>query len=146
MSVEQSINETFLLILGMSVMCWSATGIAEIKGTSTPSSISGTVHFEETAGGLKVSAALVGVPPGQHGFHIHEKGDCSAPDGASAGGHFNPTHAEHGAPDNPSELLFSLPNGRQVAVSKEKPYIEIIGYAADLVYPLTGWRDENGYV
>lgn len=32
---------------------------------------------------------------GSHGFYIHEKGDCSAPDASSAGGHFNPTNKEH---------------------------------------------------
>ena len=42
---------------------------------------------------------LTGLAPGGHGFHIHEKGDCSAPDAMSAGGHFNPTGKPHGAPD-----------------------------------------------
>ncbi|MBI1354064.1 MAG: superoxide dismutase family protein [Acidobacteria bacterium] len=37
-----------------------------------------------------------GLPPGRHAFHIHEKGSCEAPDFKSAGGHFNPTKAEHG--------------------------------------------------
>jgi Cu-Zn family superoxide dismutase len=36
--------------------------------------------------------------PGKHGVHIHEKGDCSAPDAASAGAHFNPTQKHHGGP------------------------------------------------
>lgn len=38
-------------------------------------------------------------PGGQFGFHIHEKGDCSAPDASSAGDHFNPANAQHGDPD-----------------------------------------------
>lgn len=58
----------------------------------------GTVTFSQQAGGVRVVAELTGLTPGQHGFHIHEKGDCSAPDGASAGGHFNPTGMQHGAP------------------------------------------------
>src|SRR3989440_424771 len=36
--------------------------------------------------------------PGKHGFHIHEKGDCSAPDAMSAGPHFNPKHQHHDGP------------------------------------------------
>jgi Cu-Zn family superoxide dismutase len=36
--------------------------------------------------------------PGKHGIHVHEKGDCSAPDAASAGAHFNPTNQHHGGP------------------------------------------------
>ena len=45
-------------------------------------------------------AQVSGLSPGGHGFHIHEKGDCSSADGMSAGGHFNPTDKPHG---NPSE-------------------------------------------
>jgi Cu-Zn family superoxide dismutase len=45
-----------------------------------------------------VVANLQGLDPGTHGFHIHEYGDCSAPDAESAGGHFNPTGVTHGAP------------------------------------------------
>jgi superoxide dismutase, Cu-Zn family len=58
----------------------------------------GTVTFIKTTDGIKVDAKIEGLTPGKHGFHIHEFGDCSSPDGASAGGHFNPGHMEHGAP------------------------------------------------
>jgi hypothetical protein len=44
-----------------------------------------------------------------------------------------------GSLTDPSEIIFTLPDRRQVSVTKEKPHTEIIGYAADLVYPLTGW-------
>lgn len=46
------------------------------------------LHGAGTISGLK--------PNSEHGFHIHEFGDCSAPDGSSAGGHFNPAKTEHG--------------------------------------------------
>jgi superoxide dismutase, Cu-Zn family len=59
--------------------------------------VKGTVTFTETADGVKVVADLTGLEPGKHGFHIHEFGDCSAPDGTSAGGHFNPDNAPHAA-------------------------------------------------
>ena len=49
-------------------------------------------------GNVEVVVDLTGVPPGVHGFHIHEKGDCGN-NGANAGGHFNPTGMVHGAPD-----------------------------------------------
>jgi Cu-Zn family superoxide dismutase len=49
--------------------------------------------------GVRISGSLQGLKPdAEFGFHIHEVGDCSAPDASSAGGHFNPTHAEHGNP------------------------------------------------
>lgn len=59
----------------------------------------GTVVYSSTDKGIKISAKISGLSPGKHGFHIHEFGDCSAPDGTSAGGHFAPGHAKHGAPD-----------------------------------------------
>lgn len=62
------------------------------------SEVRGTVTFEETDGNVLVTAELSGLAPGMHGFHIHEVGDCSAPDATSAGGHFNPMDAMHGGP------------------------------------------------
>ncbi|MGV3530894.1 MAG: superoxide dismutase family protein [Chthoniobacteraceae bacterium] len=59
----------------------------------------GTVTFTKSGKGLKIVAELSGLTPGKHGFHIHEFGDVSAPDGTSAGGHFNPEGTSHGAPD-----------------------------------------------
>ena len=61
-------------------------------------SVEGTVHFMAVSGGVNVKASLKGLAPGNHGFHVHEYGDCTAPDGASAGGHFNPRGEPHGAP------------------------------------------------
>ena len=62
--------------------------------------VRGSVDFYETKGGVRIVAHITGLTPGKHGFHIHDKGDCSAPDAASAGGHFNPTGAKHGGPDD----------------------------------------------
>lgn len=50
----------------------------------------GKVLFTERDGEVIATAEITGLKPGLHGFHIHEKGDCSAPDASSAGGHFNP--------------------------------------------------------
>jgi len=61
----------------------------------------GQVRFYKVDGGVRVIASIEGLTPGKHGFHVHEKGDCSAPDAASAGGHFNPTGSPHGAPTAP---------------------------------------------
>ena len=59
----------------------------------------GTVTFTEEADGVRVQADITGLTPGKHGFHVHEFGDCSAADLASAGGHFNPTSKPHAGPD-----------------------------------------------
>jgi Cu-Zn family superoxide dismutase len=60
----------------------------------------GTVRFtQEGDDSVKVVADIEGLAPNsEHGFHIHEFGDCSAPDASSAGGHFNPTGNPHGSP------------------------------------------------
>lgn len=60
------------------------------------SAVSGSVHFTQRGADLAVTIELVGATPGDHAVHVHEKGDCSAPDGTSAGGHFNPEHKNHG--------------------------------------------------
>ena len=76
----------------------SAT-LAPTRGNTT----AGTVMFHTHAQGLFVHARVTGLKPGQeHGFHIHEKGDCSSGDGMGTGGHFNPgakPHAHHGQAD-----------------------------------------------
>lgn len=61
-------------------------------------SVSGTVRLQRTDDGTQVTADLSGLDKGRHGFHIHEYGDCSASDGTSAGGHYNPEDNQHGAP------------------------------------------------
>jgi superoxide dismutase, Cu-Zn family len=63
------------------------------------SEVKGTVTFIREGSTTLVEATLSGLTPGLHGFHIHEKGDCSAPDAASAGGHFNPTGMPHAGPE-----------------------------------------------
>jgi len=60
------------------------------------SQVSGTVSFTPRGERLLVEAELSGLTPGEHGFHVHEGGDCSAPDASSAKGHFNPTGKPHG--------------------------------------------------
>jgi Cu-Zn family superoxide dismutase len=62
------------------------------------STAQGTVQFNQLKdGSVQVVVDLSGVPPGVHGFHVHDKGDCGD-NGNAAGGHFNPTSAPHGSP------------------------------------------------
>ncbi len=68
--------------------------LAPTQGNKT----TGTVVFVQKGNDVEVTAHLAGLTPGMHGFHIHEKGDCGAPDGTSAGGHFNPGGHPHGHP------------------------------------------------
>jgi len=69
--------------------------VAHIAGASG-SLVSGTLALVPLHGGVRMNGDLGGLTPGNHGFHIHQTGDCSAADAASAGGHFNPTASAHG--------------------------------------------------
>jgi len=95
------------LLSGMAVMLLltSSVAVAEEPKTAvaemTPlggSTVKGKVSFRPVAGSVEVEVDLSGITSGPRGFHIHEKGDCSAPDGSSAGGHFNPGGKAHGSP------------------------------------------------
>jgi Cu-Zn family superoxide dismutase len=71
-----------------------AIALAPTQGSQT----TGTVMVMSMGEGVHFSGVLAGLEPGRHAIHIHEKGDCGAPDGSSAGGHFNPGNTNHGAP------------------------------------------------
>lgn len=72
--------------------------------------VRGTVTFTKDGDEVMVHAELTGLSPGKHGFHIHQYGDCSAPDGTSAGGHYNPTNKKHGAPSDEERHVGDLGN------------------------------------
>lgn len=74
------------------------------------SKLAGSGTLTETSEGVTVSLALENVPPGDHGAHVHEKGDCSAPDASSAGSHFNPTSHPHALPESSPRHLGDLGN------------------------------------
>ncbi|MEO6325635.1 MAG: superoxide dismutase family protein [Thermoanaerobaculia bacterium] len=93
------------LVLGCASSPGSDSGAAAHSARTTlearsGSALAGTATFTETkGGGVHVVIDVTGAAPGTHAAHLHEKGDCSAPDAASAGGHFNPGTTPHGAPD-----------------------------------------------
>ena len=72
--------------------------------------VSGTVTFTEVADGVQVRAEISGLTPGNHGFHVHEFGDCSAADASSAGAHFNPTSKPHAGPESAERHVGDMGN------------------------------------
>ena len=73
-----------------------ATATIESKSGSK---VTGKAEFtEQASGGTKVEIWIENATPGSHGLHLHEKGDCSAPDATSAGGHFDAAGNPHAAP------------------------------------------------
>jgi Cu-Zn family superoxide dismutase len=98
-------KNTFGLITSALVLaaCATGTGSAGPKATATlrpasGSNVQGQVTFTQIAANrVRVTGEVTGHEAGLKGFHIHEKGDCSAPDATSAGGHFNPAKMQHGS-------------------------------------------------
>jgi len=74
-----------------------AAGTMAILAATEGNSVTGEITFAAVDGGVAITGQVNGLSPNtEHGFHVHETGDCSAPDGTSAGGHFNPTDSAHG--------------------------------------------------
>ena len=95
-----------MLLVSPMVRSEVLVGAAAVPGTVAmatvqplgSSAVKGLVLFTSLDHGVEISVDINGLSPGKHGFHIHEFGDCSTPDGGSAGPHFNPEGMAHGAP------------------------------------------------
>ena len=89
-----------LLVACAASMGGGTRAVARLQPT-TGNTASGSVNFVQDADIVKVSGEISGLKPNaEHGFHLHEKGDCSSGDGMSTGGHFNPDakpYGNHGA-------------------------------------------------
>jgi Cu-Zn family superoxide dismutase len=94
------------------------------------SKLAGKVTLSETGSGVKVVLELEGLTAGDHGAHIHETPDCSAPDAKSAGSHYNPDKHDHGMPDAKLHHLGDL--GNIVAGKDGKAKLEIVVPDANL--------------
>ena len=90
----------------------SAVARLEAKGGSQ---VHGQVRFTQVGSGVRIEGEVVGLGPGDKALHIHERGDCSAADAASAGGHFNPRDSKnwssrHGGPHSAERHAGDLGN------------------------------------
>lgn len=90
---ETEMNEDMESNSDMAMMSKKVTLNLEPKSGSQAS---GSVVFKQEDGNVSMTAVLEGLEPGTHAIHIHENADCSAQDGTSAGGHWNPTYEDHG--------------------------------------------------
>jgi Cu-Zn family superoxide dismutase len=89
---------TMFCALGCFARAQEVTKASATLEPKSNSKVTGTVTFTKVGDDVQVVADIQNLTPGKHGFHIHDKGDCSAPDAASAGPHFNPTMKHHGGP------------------------------------------------
>jgi Cu-Zn family superoxide dismutase len=100
-----------------------ALASAGLKPTTGNKTV-GEVTFEQVGSKVRVAAQVIGLKPNQeHGFHIHEKGDCSSGDGMSAGGHFNPYGKPHGT--GAERHAGDLPNLKADAKGRAKLSVEL---------------------
>lgn len=73
--------------------------------------VTGQIQFSQNGDKVLVKGEVRGLKPNaEHGFHVHDKGDCSSGDGLSAGGHFNPEGKVHGAHDHSAHHAGDLPS------------------------------------
>ena len=88
------------------------------------SKLVGKATLTESGTGVKLVLEIEGISPGDHGAHVHETPDCSAPDAKSAGSHYNPDKHDHGLPDAKVRHLGDL--GNLVADKSGKAKLEIV--------------------
>lgn len=130
MTTWKIIAATAGLALAAAAPAWAADAAAAEKPTVRPGAgewakeapAGATVEMKDQKGktvgritlttgesGIAMSGKFTGLPPGLHGFHIHDKGTCKG-DFATAGGHFNPGHAKHGILSETGRHAGDLPN------------------------------------
>lgn len=87
-----------------------ASASAQLMATQG-NATTGQVQFTQHGDKVRVTGEVRGLKPNaEHGFHMHEKGDCSSGDGMSAGGHFNPDGKAHGAHHHSEHHAGDLPS------------------------------------
>ncbi len=131
-------NRFFLLLLGCMVFTLpnffsedevenvaSVTQAAVVDLNPTAGNfVTGQIVFTQQADGVLVTANMEHLTPGEHGFHIHEVGDCDAPDGSSAGAHYNPHQHSHGSRESDQRHMGDL--GNIIADADGKAHLEYL--------------------
>jgi Cu-Zn family superoxide dismutase len=123
---------------GCASMTTSGPSAMAVLEATKGNTAGGTVEFVQKGGKVAVSARVSGLAPGAHGFHIHEKGDCSSGDGMSAGGHFNPHAKPHASPATAERHAGDMPMLQadgygNATLTAELEIITIGSGAADIV-------------
>ncbi len=91
---------------------------------------SGMAMFHQRGDVVMLHVRVQGLKPGQeHGFHIHDKGDCSSGDGMSTGGHFNPGGKPHGRHDAAERHAGDLPSLKADAAGRVDVHLQLTGLA-----------------
>lgn len=105
--------------------------------TASESGAGGTLAFAQSDGYLLITGDIIGLTPGVHGLHVHEIGDCSAPDASSAGDHYAPRSSQHGAPTQTEDMHHAGDLGNIVADADGKAAVDAIDDSLTLSGPET---------
>jgi Cu-Zn family superoxide dismutase len=127
------------LAVGGLVPCGFGQGMSGAKEAiaviqpASGSMCKGIVRFTAQGSGVKVVADLEGLAAGaKHGFHVHEFGDCSAPDAMSAGGHYDPAGSKHhGSPTDTPRHAGDMGNLQADAAGKAHLELVLEGVALE---------------
>lgn len=115
---------------------------ASVTITGADGTEHGTVTLTQTRAGVLLKAELTGLPPGPHGIHFHEAGQCEPPF-ESAGGHYNPTSVQHGFMSESGPHVGDMPNihvpdSGNATVEMLNPYVSLEADSGNSVF------DEDG--
>jgi Cu-Zn family superoxide dismutase len=95
---------------------------------ASASLVSGRLLIDAIDDGVRIHGELGGLGRnGVHAIHVHERGDCSAADASTAGGHFNPGGAAHGRAGTPPHHLGDMDNLQANAQGVAKVDIRLYG-------------------
>jgi Cu-Zn family superoxide dismutase len=118
----------------------AARGATVSLGSTQGHAAVGRLMLEQAHGGVRFRGEISGLTPNaEHAFHVHETGDCSAPDAASAGEHFNPQQQPHGHPEKGAHHAGDMLNLR--ADARGRALVDLV--AANLTL---GGDDETNVV
>lgn len=128
----------FGLLIGASdVRAGDVKSAVAVLHPTAGNEVTGVIHFTLEDGKVHVTGEVKGLKPGKHGFHIHQYGDCSAADGTSAGGHFNPAGSPHAGPEMPMRHVGDMGN----IVADENGVAEV-----DVVSEIMAFEGDNSII
>ncbi len=111
------LRRVIILAVSEALLLIATAGMAAAQGTGATAELKdakgkdvGSAQFTESPQGVAITAQVKGLDPGEHGIHIHEKGDCSSSDFESAGKHFNPGSTKHGLENSEGPHAGDLPD------------------------------------
>jgi Cu-Zn family superoxide dismutase len=117
-----------------------ATAVANIGAASEGGTAAGSLTVTADGDTAHITGSITGLAPdSEHGFHVHDTGDCSNAAGGSAGTHLNPGNQPHGAPDGAAHHVGDLPNLKADATGTAPVDVRVAGMSV-------GSRDDRDIV